>query len=89
MSEFKDALDVIDKLDPFEDGLKIYGEVQFNHTKTIRRALLIADRLMGEPSNEMVNAGIAAVYTELGVRYCAMDTFKAMRDQMLKEIENV
>lgn len=50
-------------------------------------ALQCMTALMGEPSNNMINAGIAAATTEHGIRYCAMDSFKAMRDQMIADLE--
>ena len=80
-NEFKEALAV------FDDDLDGMPDYYASVRQTIRRALLIADALMGEPSINMLNAGIVASYTEMGVRYCAADSFKAMRDQMLAELD--
>lgn len=55
-----------------------------NH-ETIRRALRIADKLMQEPSEAMQVAAVGNDWAS--GKLVAIATFRAMRDQMLKEIE--
>lgn len=70
--------------DRHPDDFITVGELQ-----TIRTALLIADKLMQEPSESMIRAGISAFNAEpagndetpeVTAEWCAM------RDQLLKEI---
>ncbi len=59
--------------------------------ETIRTALLIADALMQEPSEEAIEAGLA-VYNKIGCgcedceKSFIQQQFEAMRDQCLKGI---
>lgn len=67
---------------------------------SIRKALQIADKLMQEPSEGMIWTTKAAVKTTVSNCDCGIttwtatsanarkDIYKAMRDQMLKEIED-
>lgn len=63
--------------------------LEFAHGKTIRLALRIADKVMQEPSEGMVD-----VYVEEGYgcptrcRERNAGTFRAMIEQMMKEVEN-
>ena len=84
MNEFREALELV------EEGyiaLTSTGSTTNNKriSKTIRKALRIADKLMQEPSEGMLKKAIIPKGT-----YCEFPNtkrFKAMRDQMLKEIE--
>jgi hypothetical protein len=57
-------------------------EAYASNAETIRAALLIADRLMQEPSEGMIREGGEQ---DMLCEYPA-DIFKAMRDQMLREV---
>ena len=96
MTEFKDALEYADReIAATEENL--YHAKKSNtqsmvdlfsnklaYFKKIRRALRIADRLMQEPSEEMVRvSGNETVFLRDNPRI-----FKAMRNQMLREIED-
>jgi hypothetical protein len=82
--DYKAALDWANEyfvcIDDPETG---FTEREKSIGRAIIHALRIADRLMGEPSFGMWNAG-DDIYDH------GIDAiFKAMRDQMLKEIEDV
>ncbi|MCF0075466.1 hypothetical protein LZD49_33615 [Dyadobacter sp. CY261] len=80
MTEFKDALEWMNH--EFR-GRTIY---QGHPIQVIEKALRIADRLMQEPSHGMLEEGYS---DDDGEPYrCNRDIFKAMRDQMLAEIDN-
>lgn len=53
------------------------------HSKVIRHALKFAEKMSGEPSYAMRDAGSLEYYRSAYIN----DVFKAMRDQALKEIE--
>lgn len=53
-----------------------------------RHALLIADKLMQEPSREMIDAGVATWLREHETGLANAAEWKATRDQMLKEISD-
>jgi hypothetical protein len=89
-TEFKQALDHLEKIRESKfQGCDGYGRehiedfAEINY-EAIRRALLIADALMGEPSHRVVQVG---VYSRFNDNKAIIDVFKAMRDQMLKEIK--
>jgi hypothetical protein len=95
MTEFKDALEFIEKysrvIDMPDDrqlrawntgGMKAFVS---NHFNEIQKALRIADRLMGEPSDAMIAHGQEYAYHEM--KQHAEGCFRVMRDQLLKEIE--
>jgi len=77
MTKFKEALERYDELGQaaslFELG---------SHNNTIRRALLIADLLMQEPSEGAVDECVDEEYLSWH------EILKAMRDQLIREIEN-
>lgn len=79
-TEFKDAL---------EEYLRPDCNFSMNTDNAIIRALKIADKLMQEPSVEMglVGIGVKAHYRGKGISANPKDIFKAMRDQMLTEVE--
>jgi hypothetical protein len=79
-TEYKAALDAFDDKNTTEE------DIFANHEQTIRRALLIADRLMQEPSDGMIGIGIDADDARTGYQTCR-HIFKAMRDQLIKEAE--
>lgn len=81
MTEFKDALKAVTNLG---DGGELI-DAWTDHERTILLALRIADRLMGEPSEAMVAHGQEYAYHEM--KQHALGCFKAMRDQLLREIE--
>lgn len=90
MTEFKDALGEIESARKM--GIQILTD---QSEKAIRRALRIADRLMQEPSSgfpSMKQKGASAMHTfvmhQVAGHEEAAVIFKAMRDQMLREIDN-
>lgn len=107
-NEYKEAIRSLDWLDENSDDQfinELSGEHLNKFGKVIRRALLIADKVMGEPTDEMTSKGMAVnkksmqramdFWDQTGSTafmmknlYNANDTFKAMRDQLLAEIEN-
>jgi len=54
-----------------------------DHHETIRRALLIAERLEREPSEEV----ILSMYHQKAIGASSREIFKAMRDQLLAEVD--
>lgn len=76
--DYKAALDTID-IHCFTAGLWVV-----KHKQAILHALRIADKLMEEPSEGMNLAGVDA-WEKSPLAVVAQ--FKAMRDQMLKEID--
>lgn len=94
--DYKFVLDAFDETEIHMTVLK--GSVAF---ETIRHALKVADKLMQEPSGNMVQSGYDAhsgiekeqaqssKTTVESVRILgrSISVFKAMRDQMFKEIE--
>lgn len=77
--DYKAAIEYIDR--KFR-GTTIYDG---HPLLTVYQALRIADKLMQEPSCRMKRCGIDAYYDSFsGID----DVFTAMRDQMLKEIED-
>jgi hypothetical protein len=113
MTEFKDALEFIEKysrvIDMPDDrqlrawntgGMKAFVS---NHFNEIQKALRIADRLMGEPSEGMIKAAWFSQYKTVGAtdeeaskladlkyeseKHISIPAYKAMRDQLLREIE--
>lgn len=89
-SDFKDAFDALSKILAWADvGQNSPGvrsvDIDVNEAgKTIRRALLIADKVCGEPSDAVVEAGNLTLD---GWDNELLDAFKAMRDEMLREID--
>lgn len=75
----------------YKKALDAFGyrpEYVRDYDKTIRRALLIADRLMQEPSNAMIQAAIGTIWsTHGGLIGGVAGDFKAMVNKMLEEIE--
>lgn len=89
MSKFKDVLNVFNLYPSheIESVALIYsngGSISIGRVETIRRAMLIADKLMQDPSEAMIEA--ARNREEIGVPIYA-EVFKAMRDQLLREVE--
>jgi hypothetical protein len=74
MSEFNDAL----------GNLEDFYLVPRDHFVTVRKSLKISDKLLQEPSEAMCDA---ARYRNAQGGCIYSQIFKAMRDQMLKEIE--
>lgn len=98
--DYKAALNRFDKhltqSDPDANGktLTRHGGAFFTDSEivAIRKSLKIADKLMQEPSNGMALA-VCDIYerTDTEAKVMAEQAkydFKAMRDQMLKEIDN-
>lgn len=84
-NEFKEALNIIDAKSEYR--WNDIGDFAKHH-ETIRRALLIADRLMQEPSNAMIQAAIGTIWsTHGGLIGGVAGDFKAMVNKMLEEIE--
>lgn len=80
--DYKEALDTLDKVKSVNQ-LPCQEEID-KTSAAIRHALRIADRLMQEPSTRMKRYGIDAYNDSFtGID----DVFKAMRDQMLSEIQ--
>ena len=85
-NEFQEALD--DLNDVYDDkhisdvDNEEFGAFFRRHPKTIRRALKGMIALMQEPSVSMVS-----VARDMGASFGVGVQFKAMRDQMLKELE--
>lgn len=91
MTEFKEALWDFDCFISESSSANTVSFIGANEAKTIRRALLIADKLMQEPTYWMTHHGAMAILDPklTGNRremQEAVNAFKAMRDQMLKEI---
>ena len=89
--DFKTTLDLLEiaskpkwgrHRDLREDRLLSWLE---NNQETIRTAMLIAEKVMGEPTDEMALAGNDEYDYGIGIENCKT-VFKAMRDEMLKEI---
>lgn len=87
MTQFKDALAILSRYNEWRRGAEIaqpnakqVGEA----IDTAIKALRIADRLMGEPSEGMV---LKARGEMNHFDNSSIAIYKAMRDQMLKEIE--
>lgn len=89
MTEYKDALDRFEYADYqsespcWVDAKKLLGNSTYD---TIRRALRIAHELMQEPSEEMTKKAIES-YNQNG-KFALVSHYKAMRDQLLKEVNN-
>ena len=108
MNSFQEALRSLDWLEENSDDQfinELSGEYLDKAGSVIRRALLIADRVMDEPTDEMTSKGMAVnkksmqrameFWDQTGSTafmmrnlYNANDTYKAMRDTMLGEINN-
>ena len=75
--DFKGALEYLEgkHYNPHDMSVAFYEEIRF--------ALKLADRLMGEPSIDVTNKAVQ--YMQLNSRNLAVLSFKAMRDQLLKE----
>lgn len=94
-TEFKDALEAFQYYHAYDyapnyDMGALMGEITISHWFTIRRALIVADRLMQEPSEGMEVQGAVErdfFATKYPSRQRAALTFKAMRDLLLKECE--
>lgn len=93
MTEYKDALNWLHNVAALSDGSE-YGEEMVGF---IERALKIAERLIQEPSEGMINVAeniISHFDGEFGEINCYMEgykaeeIFKAMRDQLIKEVNN-
>ena len=63
-----------------DDSDYLYG-----HMRTIRTALLVYKKLMDEPSNRMIDVAIDS-YGKNG-DLALVTHFKAMRDQLIREVE--
>lgn len=90
-NEFKDALDGLRKAEN-GNAIKLGGDIYTrhdwcdHHIPAIHRALLIADKLMQEPSFRMSEIGFGAVVSLDREETAERAAWKAMRDQMLKEV---
>lgn len=74
--DYKAALDAVNEATEFQPHLH-------NHIETIRHSLRIAERLMQEPSEQVVASGVIAWKNH---PLAVVTQFKAMRDTMLAEI---
>ena len=83
-TEFKD---VLDKQPVTSDCYHAHGRWAFENRERIRRALLIADRLMQDPSDGMYRKADEAFWhrKHSGRNVCYESIYKAMRDQLIKE----
>lgn len=91
MTEFKEALDRL------EDAMSIKGNIESweavalcigTEFNTIRRALIIADALMGEPTSNMIQASFNAPYLgKMSYESILVSEWKAMRDQMIADLD--
>lgn len=84
MSEKHDYASAIEALEIREDlGRDIEASpadiLGSEHTETIRHALRFAEKMMQEPSTDMVEAGTGRWHT-------TAQQFKDMRDQAIKEL---
>jgi len=79
-TEYKAALEAINNHTNGRHATMLDDDV----IETIRRALLIADRLMQEPSDGMVEAG-----KDYFDQKRDLSGWEAMRDQLIKEAEGV
>ena len=86
MTEFKEALIKFQGFDKTFDDNETF-QLDSKTILTIRRALLIADRLKQEPSEAMVIEGEAENEESWSLKTAEM-VFKAMRDQLIREIDN-
>lgn len=100
MTEFKDALDWIEREIRSRESFARMADPktahdqqrQIRHMHIAKRALRIADRLMQEPSEEVLRLGYIG-YNPGGIYHPQApinemsSALKAMRDQMLKEID--
>jgi len=85
--DFKAALDWVELvLEPPNFALDCISDWERKNFEACRRALLIADALMGEPTVEMEIAGEELDGTYYGIDNMS-EIFKAMRDKMLEEIK--
>lgn len=67
------------------EAIVAHDAITHESAKAIRHALLVADKLMQEPSIPMTGAGLRMMFEE-GLGHVNF-TYKAMRDQLLKKIE--
>lgn len=83
-NRFKEALDALSDLTKMAKNNEFdwHLDVIADRAATIREALPIADKLMQEPSEKMINAGR---YRKNQTRLY-LDIFTAMRDQLIKEV---
>lgn len=88
-NKFKDALDEtmqgglhIHLKYEQESGQSLMRPVEPQHINTIRQALTICKRLMEEPSEDMIDAGWRS-----GVRATTVISFRAMVEQLMKEVD--
>ncbi len=82
MTEFKDALKVLNNsIEYLSNG---QHEDVIKWSQTLRRSLLIADKLMQEPSPKMHVLGRDLRDNNAPTN----EIFKAMRDQLLREVES-
>jgi hypothetical protein len=93
-NEFKDALPYFEKCWQ-EYAVMNPDERNIAHVRAIRRALLIADKLTQEPSIGMQEVEVFGAVSQenpqnieegLITSASLVSVFKAMRDQMLKEV---
>ena len=80
MSKYKTALEQLGKV--VCDDQVIYWLCC--NEEAIRHALLIADRLMGNQSQETIQAGINSY--NMNGQFAILQHFKSMRDQLVKEV---
>lgn len=91
MNKFKEALNEIRC--PLNRQLEVLSKETINkHQKTLVKALRIADKLMQEPSRGMCSAAreTAKTYQEdehIIIFGCCV-TYRAMRDELIKENRN-
>lgn len=73
------------------NGMHMYNSFDDKQHEAIIFALKLADRLMGEPSDEMMAEGLKNLVnncvSSLELYQIRAEVFKAMRDQMIREVE--
>lgn len=101
MSEFKLAKDSFEACLKKSKDMNIADEYAmwdmfiFNEKNNIRKALLLADRLLMEPSEEMIETfrptldsyKSDSIFPSANYAGCAKSVYKAMVAQLIKEIE--
>lgn len=60
--------------------------LEFAHGKTIRHALLIADRVMGEPSEGALAKGTISLNSFGRTSNGLCNAWRVMRDELIKEV---
>lgn len=86
--DFKSSLDSINKCTDKRGALSYFefSDVMINEIHAIRAALRIADKLMDEPSDEMLQSAYESLGWDFTNDFGFRHSFKSMRDQMLREL---